>query len=264
MIVETDSVVLHAIDYGDTSKIVTLYTQRYGKIKVIAKGVRSQKNKFGSSLEPMTISSVVLYKKEQRDLHLLSKSEIRIPLSKLQSDAERMFTSLALVELVNMVMHDEEENGVIYALLTEALQTIDASSQNRVNVLLSFMLKLFTQFGFGIRLDHCSVCSRPVHNGEIPYASLRLSDGSLVCSQCGSGSGAAGVKIEGGILKSLHYLQHAEINRAPVLSIDRANVDRILTIVQSYLQYHSEGSRTLKSLSLLFLQNDGQKKHREF
>jgi DNA repair protein RecO (recombination protein O) len=260
MIVETESVVLHAIDYGDTSKIVTLYTQRYGKIKVIAKGVRSQKNKFGSSLEPMTISSVVLYKKEHRDLHLLSKSEIRTPLSKLQSDAERMFTALATVELVNMVMHDEEENVAVYALLTETLQTIDASARNQVNVLLSFMLKLFTQFGFGIRLDRCSTCGRTVNDGAIPFASLRLSDGSLVCSHCGGGSGAAGVKIDGGILKSLHYLQHTEISRAPVLTIDRSAVDTVLTIVQSYLQYHSEGSRTLKSLSLLFSKSDSRKK----
>ena len=233
--------------------------QRYGKIKVIAKGVRSQKNKFGSSLEPMTISSVVLYKKEHRDLHLLSKSEIRTPLSKLQSDADRMFTALATVELVNMMMHDEEENGAVYALLTETLKTIDASSRNRVNVLLSFMLKLFMRFGFGIRLDHCSVCSCAVHDGTIPFASLRLSDGSLICSHCGGGT--AGVKIEGGMLKSLHYLQHAEISRAPILSIDQSTIDRIMTIVQSYLQYHSEGSRTLKSLALLFSQSDVQKKH---
>lgn len=259
MIVETDAVVLHAIDYGDTSKIVTMYTQRFGKVKVIAKGVRSLKNKFGSSLEPMTISSVVFYKKEHRDLHLLSKSEIAAPLNKIQADADRMFTALALVELVNMAMHDEEENGVVFAGLTEALRTIDASERNRINVLIAFMLKMFVQSGYGIGLDRCAACGRTVQDGAILHAALRLSDGSLVCPNCGGGSGAAGVRIEGGILKSLQYLQHTDISRAPVLSIDAASVDAILTIVQLYLQYHSEGSRTLKSLSLLFSQSDRKK-----
>ncbi|MBP6673311.1 MAG: recombination protein O N-terminal domain-containing protein, partial [Bacteroidetes bacterium] len=52
MIVETEAVVLHTMDFRDTSKIVTLYSRKFGKIKVIAKGTRNQKtNKFGSSLE---------------------------------------------------------------------------------------------------------------------------------------------------------------------------------------------------------------------
>lgn len=261
MIVETESVVLHAIDYGDTSKIVTLYTKRYGKIKVIAKGVRSQKNKFGSSLEPMTISSVVLYKKEHRDLHLLSKSEIRTPLKRIQDDTDRLFTALALVELVNMVMHDEEENGAIFALLTEALQTIDESSRNHINVLLSFMVKMFAQFGFGIGLNGCTLCKRDFTGGGLPFVTFRLSDGTMICPDCTGREKTSGVRIEGGILTSLQYLYHSEIKKAPVLTIDRAKISTVMTIVQSYLHYHSEGSRTLKSLSLLFSQSEVQQNY---
>ncbi len=104
MIVSTDAIVLRSMKYGETSKIVTLYSQKFGKIKVIAKGARGAKSRFGASLEPMTHSSVILYKKEERELNLLSKSEITKSFLKFGSSGDRLATGLAVVELVNMVM----------------------------------------------------------------------------------------------------------------------------------------------------------------
>ena len=123
MIVSTDAIVLRSMKYGETSKIVTLYSKKFGKIRVMAKGARSAKSKFGASLEPMMHSSIILYKKEQRDLHLLSKSELSRPFLKFGGNGDRLAAGLALVELVNLVMHDEEENLPMFGLLVEALES---------------------------------------------------------------------------------------------------------------------------------------------
>ncbi|MDD8019443.1 MAG: DNA repair protein RecO [Bacteroidota bacterium] len=253
MIVETEAVVLHAMNYRDTSKIVTLYSRKFGKIKVIAKGTRNQKtNKFGSSLEPMTLSSVVLYKKEHRDLHLLSKSEIVTPLSRLQDDSERMFTGLSLIELVNMVMHDEEENELIFLLLAESLKQIDTAPKNVVNVLIAFMVKLFQQFGFGLSVDECVQCGRRTEKENFSSAFLRLSDGKYICSDCSKEGLVSGTRISGEVLKMLHYMQMHGIEQSAILDIPIKNCVEILATSQAYLRYHIEGTRTLKSLSLLY------------
>jgi DNA repair protein RecO (recombination protein O) len=251
MIVETEAVVLRSMEYGDTSKIVTLYTRKFGKIKVIAKGARGAKNTFGSSLETMTISSVVVYKKEQRDLHLLSKSEIRTPLAKIQQDAEKMFTALAVLELVNMVMHDEEENEKLFLLLTDSLFAIDRSLGRPINVVIAFMMNMFDQFGYGIDLRRCSQCQREMEHHDLPFVSLRISDGTLVCSECSGGSTAVGKRLETGVRRSLHMLQHAATDSVTEISVDRSTINEMLSVVQLYMHYHHEGSRTLQSLSLL-------------
>ena len=49
----TDAIVLKAMKYRDTSRIVTFYTRAFGKLRAIAKGARGPKNKFGSALEPL-------------------------------------------------------------------------------------------------------------------------------------------------------------------------------------------------------------------
>jgi DNA repair protein RecO (recombination protein O) len=252
MIVETQAVVLKTLKYGDTSKIVTLYSRQYGKIKVVAKGARNQKtNKFGSSLEPMTVSSIVLYKKEQKDLHLLSKSEILTTMSRMQDVPERMFAGLALVELVNMVMHDEEENGPVFELLVESLRVINASEKNAVNVFLSFIVKMFHQFGFGLNIDACSRCGRKMNDHEFPYGLIRLSDGKFYCSFCAEEHQQSGVRLSGGALKSLAYFDGAPLDRSVAVSLSAVMRDELLAVLQSYLRYHIEGVRTLRSLALL-------------
>lgn len=252
MIVETEGVILHGMNYRDTSKIVTVYTKKFGKIKVIAKGVRSQKNKFGSSLEPMTIASIMLYKNEHKDLHLLSKSEIAVVLNNVQLNQERMYTGLAAVELVNMVMHDEDENGRVYELLTQSLTAVNKAEKNHVNILLSFMVKLFEQLGFGMNLKICSVCKKSIAELDVSHAFLRLSDGTMTCSDCARELQSSGTKITGGMLKSLYYLQENEIQQAAALALSPNVKNDLIATLESYLRYHSEGSRTLKSLSLLY------------
>ena len=73
MITKSEAIVLKSMDFRDSSKIVTFYTRSFGKLKGIAKGARQMKSKFGAALEPITRVSLVLYKKEHRDLQLISE-----------------------------------------------------------------------------------------------------------------------------------------------------------------------------------------------
>lgn len=252
MIVETEAVVLHSMDFRDTSKIVTLYSRKFGKIKVIAKGTRNQKaNKFGSSLEPMTHSSVVLYKKEHQELHLLSKSEIVESFTRMQTDPERMFTGLALVELMNMVMHSEEENERLFMMLAVSLKTIDSAERNALNVLFAFMVKMFDQFGFGLSVGSCIQCGRRTEENEFGSVLLRLSDGSIICPNCSELHTSTGTKISGGVLRSLYFFQMNTIERSTMLAFNQVMRDDLLSVLQSFLRYHIDGVRTLRSLTLL-------------
>ena len=251
MIVSTDAIILRSMKYGETSKIVTLYSQKFGKIKVIAKGARSTKNRFGASLEPMTHSSVILYKKEERDLHLLSKCEITKPYLKFSGNGDRLATGLALVELVNMVMHDEEENLPMFDLLVESLEAVDKASKHEVNIFFAFELRLLEIFGYGLNLHHCSRCGRNVvegrHGDEV---FLLLASGSVMCSECHSSSNAGGVKVPTEMVRLLFRLQSLPLASIVDVRLALPMRDEILGTLHTYMKYHIAGVRTLKSLSL--------------
>lgn len=251
MIVSTDAIVLRSMKYRDTSKIVTLYSRKYGKIKVLAKGARSARSKFGASLEPMMHSGLVIYKKEHRNLHLLSKSEIASPFLRLNEDGDKLAAGLAVVELVNMAMHDEEENGPMYSLLLESLRAVDASRGNPKRIFLAFALKMAVIFGYGLSLHSCSRCGRDMPSkpkGAFGY--LMLSTGSAVCADCRRRFSAGGMRVSCEVLHSLDRLNAARLSTAEEVAIPASKQDEMLDLLQHYLQYHIEGVRTLKSLSL--------------
>jgi DNA repair protein RecO (recombination protein O) len=237
--------------YGDTSKIVTLYSRKYGKIRVMAKGARASRNKFGASLEPMVHSSVVMYKKEHRDLHLLSKCEIASPFLGLNDDGGKMAIGLAMIELVNMVMHDEEENQPMYALLLESLRAVDESDKNPENIFFAFELKMAEIFGYRLNIQHCARCGRSLLDEQArASAYILLASGSAVCSDCHKERNLGGVKVSNGILQLLSRLSTTPIKSVSEKPISRSMQSELLALLQTYLKYHIEGVRTLRSLSL--------------
>lgn len=252
MIVSTDAIVLRSMKYRDTSKIVTLYSEKFGKINVLAKGARSAKNKFGASLEPMTHSAVTIYKKEYRDLHLLSKSEIVQPFFKMRMEPDKLAIGLALVELVYLVMHDEEENQHMFALLTDALHALEMSEQQSLNILFAFELKLVKQLGFAPHFELCSQCgTRLLDDNEVRFVHVILARGSVICSKCVAGRNGAGIRLSKEALRSLVYFSSAPMETITQQRLTPQREDEILALLQTYLQYHVAGSRTLRSLSLL-------------
>jgi len=251
MIVSTDAIVLRTMKYGDTSKIVTLYSRKYGKIRVMAKGARTSKNKFGASLEPMVHSSVVMYKKEHRELHLLSKCEIASPFLGLNDDGGKMAIGLAMIELVNMVMHDEEENQPMYTLLLESLQAVDESEKNPENIFFAFELRMAAIFGYGLNIQHCARCGRSlIEEGATAFSYILLASGSAVCSDCHKENNVGGVKVSREMAQWLSRLSSAPTRSVTSESISRSMQSEMLALLQTYLKYHIEGVRTLRSLSL--------------
>ncbi|MEO6696024.1 MAG: DNA repair protein RecO, partial [Ignavibacteria bacterium] len=71
-IVKTDAFVLKSFRYGDTSKIVTLFTEDFGKISAIVKGARNFKSKLCGVLESMNYINAIIYLKSSRELQLVT------------------------------------------------------------------------------------------------------------------------------------------------------------------------------------------------
>lgn len=251
MIVSTDAVVLHAMKYGDTSKIVTLYTRKYGKLKVIAKGVRSAKNKVGASLEPMTIASAVFYKKQNRELSLLSKCEIATPLKNIFAVEEKMTVGLALIELLSMTMHDEHEDEPLYCSVVDTLREIDRAESNTVNVFIAFIMSFIHRLGLSLTLDACVHCGRPM-DASSGNPRFQLSEGTVVCASCAGTSAHSGMPLSLGSLRSMQYLLRAPLRQSTTLTLSVAVRDEVLEILQAFMRYHIPGMRPLRSLAMLY------------
>ncbi len=246
MIVTTDAIVLKAMKYGETSKIVTLYTRDFGRLSVLAKGARARNKRFGSSLEPLSCVSAVFYKKEHRDLHLLTQCTVRTPLRRIPEDLEKLAAAMALVELVLGVAHQEEKNEEMFALLCSTLAAIDIATKNVGNALYFFEVRLFDILGFKPNFHACLRCSRPLE--EISTGvSIEILHGGVICDGC-SAMPRPGRSISAPALKVLQRLQVlAEPGLSSTISLHAGLREELADFLDAYLRNHVEGLRPSKS-----------------
>ena len=179
---KTEAIVLRAFRYGDSSKIVSLYTRRFGKIRLIAKGARSKKPRFGASLEPFTESLVVFYRKRERELQLLSSSDTIRNFARLRESALRLGLACATVESVERMTAGEEEDGAMYERIRAGLAEMEAapSDADAETALWRSQKGLLDHLGYRWELEACVGCGGASYGASVAFDPL---EGTL-CAEC--------------------------------------------------------------------------------
>ena len=129
-IIKTEAVILSKMNYGDTSNILSVYTKDYGKLSVIIKGAKSSKSKSGLIADPPNLVQIVIYKKDTRDLQVLSSIDLISYFPKTKEDIERLKYSFAIIELVKKLTPENETNLRLFSGLSRILSLIDSSDEN--------------------------------------------------------------------------------------------------------------------------------------
>ena len=150
MIITTKAVVLHSRKFGDTSKIVNFYTLEDGLVTAIAKGSRSPKNKYGSSLDPMNCSEITYYRKPNRDLYLLSKSDLIKTYKSILTSYDKMIAGLAVLETVSLTQTHHEPNVNLYHLIVKTLDMMNKTEGTELSIFIKFLIEIASLLGFDL------------------------------------------------------------------------------------------------------------------
>lgn len=238
--------------YRESSRIATLYSRDFGKFSVIAKGARERNSRFGSALNLMSLVRAVVYRKENRDLQILSQGDVIDSFRHISEDMERLAAGMAVVELVDAVTHAEEENPPLFGLLVRSLETINTAPRNVVNALYAFEVRLLDILGFRPNFFTCFHCGTPIDETSVGRsgAELNVSYGGILCSDCSS-RGMGLETLSAGSVKVLQYLQEASDPAAITrISLSAQMRNEVAATMRRCLQSHIEGFRPLKSESM--------------
>lgn len=250
MIEKTEAVVLRSVKYGDTSKIVTLYTRRFGKISVIAKGARSKKSAFGSALEPMSYIQAVFYRKESRDVQTLSHASHIDLFRAIAGDERKLIVGLCIIEFLHASIHDQEEQQEVFDLLYRTLKSLNDCEHGALAILVWFLVRLAANLGFALQATECGDCNTPF--SEKTNAASVLFDarqGVFYCQSCARRH--EGLDISAGLHRELLWLISAGIGSVPALRASTENLFRLLQLIYRHMKNHIAGMKTIRSLHLL-------------
>jgi recombinational DNA repair protein (RecF pathway) len=152
-LIKTEALVLKSQNYREKSKILTLYTKSHGKLRVIAKGVRDTRSKWGGVLESMAYLNVIIYFHENRTLHLLSSAEYAEAFQDLFREFDKMKIGFRIVEMVDRTTMENHAISGLFDLLVSSLTYLNYATNKYINVLFYFEFKLAELLGIAIGAD---------------------------------------------------------------------------------------------------------------
>src|SRR5262249_41839353 len=115
------ALVVRTADWSDTSRIATLWTREFGKVRVLAKGGRRLKSNFESALDLLTVCSIVLLRKSSGSLDLLTEARVVQRFDRLRSDLSALYAGYYIAELLSDWTEDYDPHPTLF---DEALETL--------------------------------------------------------------------------------------------------------------------------------------------
>ncbi len=147
----TKGLVLRSVKYGETSLIVTVFTELFGIQSYIVNGVRVSARKGAgkaSSFQPSALLDLVVYNNELRNLQRIKEFRWSYLYVHILSDVLRNSIALFMVELLTKCLKQPESNPDLFAFCEDSLIHLDKASDTvAANFPLFFALHVTAFFG---------------------------------------------------------------------------------------------------------------------
>jgi DNA repair protein RecO (recombination protein O) len=180
-IIKTQAIVLRRINFGDSSKIATFYSEDFGKISAIIKGARSPKSKIGFLIDTTNLLQIVLYKKETRDLQIVSDVDLIKSYSRIRDDYEKFRFASAILELLTSLTLENENNKKLFDGTVKIFALLDNTKNSPKLLFIKYFLFFLKEIGYELQFNFCSICKKPLVPGD--SVSYNYENG-LLCSEC--------------------------------------------------------------------------------
>ncbi|HET8642191.1 MAG TPA: DNA repair protein RecO [Pseudonocardiaceae bacterium] len=232
-------IVLRVHKLGEADRIVTLLTQRHGKVRAVAKGVRRTTSRFGARVEPFGHVDLQLY--QGRSLDIITQVQTVDAFgARLVGDYPRYTVGCAVLETADRLASEEGEPALrLYLLVVGALRALVELRRDPHLVLDAFLLRSMSHAGWAPAINECARCGTPG-----PHRAFSVPAGGAVCNGCRPAGSATPSVDTFALLGALLHGEWAVAEATPQLVRREAS-----GLVAAHLQWHLE--RQLRSLPLV-------------
>jgi DNA repair protein RecO (recombination protein O) len=176
---KAEGLVVRGTDWSETSRIVTLWTREFGRVRLLAKGGRRLKSSFESALDLLSVYSIVLLRKSSGGLDLLTEARVVRGFPRLRLDLQALYSAYYMAELLSDWTEDYDPHSVLYDETLATLADLGGSQQGMR--LARYECVLFAELGYSPNLDACSNCGAAPVERELGFSALA---GGILCAGC--------------------------------------------------------------------------------
>ncbi|MHC4213386.1 MAG: DNA repair protein RecO [Planctomycetota bacterium] len=186
MLNKDSAICIRAIDYSETSQIVTFFTRAGGKIDAIAKGSKRPKSSFDGPIEIFSHGKIVFADSAKGKLATLTEFEQRLGFAGLCSNLYVLNCASLGAELLNSFTHEHDPHPELFDSFLLFLDNCNQSAnkpRDAMALLILFELTLLKEAGLRPVIDSCVNCGSTYKAGwpETYFSSVA---NGLICRDC--------------------------------------------------------------------------------
>jgi DNA repair protein RecO (recombination protein O) len=205
---KTRAIVLKLVEFSETSCVVTLFTEDFGKVGALAKGARRPKSPFEGALDLLALIRIVLLRKSSETLDLLTEAKLERRFRSAQRDLARLYAGYYVAELLAELTEPGDPHRELFQAADATLFALDHDAPVPETVL-QFELVALREVGHAPSLERCVVCGRPVELGK--RVAFGMTVGGVLCDDCRPGRRGV-VSVSSGVIAALR--QASELSGA--------------------------------------------------
>lgn len=175
----TEAIVLKAIDFSESSSIVTFFTPDRGRLTCMAKGVKRPKSQLAGLLDTFNRVELVYLWKESRSVQLMTDGTLLDRYAGIKENLDKSIYGAFLVEMMHRIAHENEPSHDLFDVYVDGMTRLNDWSGDVCIHVCWQIYRLLTVAGFSPTLRECCQCGKAMSkDAGFSY------DGGVTCPAC--------------------------------------------------------------------------------
>lgn len=227
-LIKVQGIVIKSINYNEYDKIITIFTDKLGKIDVICNGARRTKSKILHITQQFCYGEFILTK--GRDMYNLSTGSLIESFQGVIHDFNKLAYGSYFMEYVDKTCEKDIKNVPILALLLKTFYILDSNLIDLQLLKITFDFKIISLLGYTPQVLKCIKCGNK--NFEQAYFSIK--DGGFICNICSSEK----INFNKEEINAIKKIRNIKLEDLGKLIIDESIQDKIETKLKEYMDFH--------------------------
>ena len=216
--------------------MLTLLSDKEGKLSVSARGALRRGCKFSASAQQLCYSEFTLF--GNRGRWSVNEGNTIEQFLGLRDDLSRLALGSYFAELLEAVSDEDAPNAAVLSLGLNSLYALSRGLYAPEHIKAVFELRLMCLSGYMPSLDCCAACGT-----EMPeYPRFSLTGGCVHCTDCPSGAPGTSLPLCSQSLLAMRYITLAEPKKIFSFSLDGDAFERLKKVCEGYVQAQLERS----------------------
>lgn len=233
MYLTVQAVVLRVVDYNDRDSLLTLLTQKHGKLTAKARGLRRKNNPLIAPCQLLAYGEFVLF--EYRGQYTINEAKTIELFRPLREDLTKLSLGTYFAQVSELISQEDTPNPELQSLLLNSLYVLSANKCSEEQAKSVFELRSVCLAGYTPDLFGCHSC------GNQQPERFDISAGVLECANCrDSQSSGIRLPVNPGILEAMRFICLCSPKKLFSFRMSETAIKQLSSISEAYLSTQFE------------------------